>query len=111
MTKGLCIVWLAAALCAAGSSVAFAQGSFFTSLTGTVVDSSGGVIPGADVRIKNNATGEEFSAVTGADGGFNIASLPAGSYSVTVSLMGFKTVVLSKVTLQAAIPASVKATL
>ena len=95
----------------AAGSAAYAQGSFFTSLSGTVVDSSGAVIPGADVKIKNNATGDEFTAVTGTDGGFNIASLPGGTYSVTASLMGFKTVTLSKVTLQAAIPASVKVTL
>jgi hypothetical protein len=96
---------------AATSSAAYAQGSFFTSLSGTVVDSSGAVIPGADVKIKNTATGEEYAAVTGSDGGFNVASMKAGTYSVTVSLMGFKTVTLSKVTLQAAIPASVKVAL
>jgi hypothetical protein len=94
----------------AGTS-AYAQGSFFTSLTGTVADSSGAVIPGADVRVKNNGTGEEHNAVTGADGGFTIPSLPGGSYSVTVALMGFKTAVLASVTLNAAIPASVKVTL
>src|SRR5262245_972441 len=93
------------------SASAYAQGSFFTSLSGTVVDSSGGVIPGADVKIKNNGTGEEFNAVSGSDGGFTVTTLPGGSYSVTVSLMGFKTVTLEKVTLQAAIPASVKVTL
>jgi len=49
-----------------GSTLAYGQGSFFTSLSGTVVDSSGGVIPGADVKIKNNATGAEFSAVSAA---------------------------------------------
>ena len=43
------------------STRAFAQGSFFTSLSGTVVDFSGAVIPGADVKIKNNGTGAEFN--------------------------------------------------
>src|SRR2546425_10919210 len=113
MTQRL-LRWMAAvvvlATVGAGGSVAYAQGSFFTSLSGTVVDPSGAVIPGADVKIKNTATGEEFSAVTSRDGGFNVASLKGGTYSVAVSLMGFKTVVLSKVTLQAAIPASVKGT-
>src|SRR5436309_1316297 len=108
--------WMAAvaiglATVVAASSAAYAQGSFFTSLSGTVVDTSGAVIPGADVKIKNNATGEEYSAVTGSDGLFNVASMKAGTYTVTVSLMGFKTVTLSKVTLQAAIPASVKVSL
>ncbi len=90
---------------------AHAQGSFFTSLSGTVVDSSGAVIPGADVKIKNNGTGAEFSAVTGSDGSFTVPSLAGGTYSVTVALMGFKTVTLNTVTLNAAVPASVKITL
>src|SRR5215211_4037201 len=90
---------------------AHAQGSFFTSLSGTVVDSSGAIIPGADVKVKNNGTGQESNTVSGTDGSFTIPSLAGGSYSVTVSLMGFKTVTLNTVTLQAAVPANVKVTL
>src|SRR4051812_48407386 len=82
----------------AASAIASAQGSFFGSLTGTVADNSGAVIPGADVKIKNNDTGAEFNAVTGSDGGFQVASMPGGTYTVSVSLQGFKTAVLSKVT-------------
>src|ERR1700738_872662 len=93
---------LAAALTLAVSAAAHAQGSFFTSLSGTVVDSSGGVIPGANVKIRNNGTGTEFNAVSASDGGFTVPSLTGGSYSVTVSLMGFKTAVLHNVTLNAA---------
>src|SRR5437667_2523258 len=93
------------------ASAAHAQGSFFTSLSGQVVDTSGGVIPGADVKIKNNGTGAEFNTISASDGGFTVPSLPGGSYSVTVSLMGFKTAVLNNVTLNAAIPANVKVTL
>ena len=91
--------------------MASAQGSFFTSLSGTVVDSSGAVIPGADVKIKNTGTGAEFSAVSGSDGGFTVNGLSGGTYSVTVALMGFKTAVLTAVVLNAAVPASVKVTL
>jgi hypothetical protein len=93
------------------SGIAHAQGSFFTSLSGTVVDPSGAVIPGADVKVKNNGTGQESNTVSGTDGSFTIPSLAGGSYSVTVSLMGFKTAVLNTVTLQAAVPANVKVTL
>jgi len=98
-----------ALVCAAAP--ARAQGSFFTSLSGTVVDSSGGVIPGADVKIKNTGTGAEFNTVSASDGGFTVPSLPGGAYSVTVSLMGFKTATLNEVTLNAAIPATVKVVL
>jgi hypothetical protein len=92
-------------------SRANAQGSFFTSLSGTVADSSGAVIPGANVKIKNTGTGAEFDAVTGSDGGFTVPALSGGTYSVTVSLMGFKTAILNSVVLNAAVPASVKITL
>jgi hypothetical protein len=93
------------------STVAFAQGSFFTSLSGTIVDSSGGVIPGANVKIKNNGTGEEVNTVSGSDGGFSAPSLSGGTYTVTVTLMGFKTATLNSVTLNAAVPATVKVAL
>jgi Carboxypeptidase regulatory-like domain len=99
------------AMLASVSAAAFAQGSFFTSLSGTVVDSSGAVIPGATVKIRNNGTGEEVNTVSGTQGEFAAASLPGGTYSVTVSLMGFKTAVLNSVTLNAATPATVKVTL
>jgi Carboxypeptidase regulatory-like domain len=102
---------LALLIVAVASSLAHAQGSFFTSLSGTVADSSGAVIPGADVKIKNNGTGAEYNTVTASDGGFSVPSLPGGTYSVTVSLMGFKTAVLSSVTLNASLPAAVKVTL
>src|SRR5258707_101163 len=102
---------LAAVLTLAVSAAAHAQGSFFTSLSGTVVDNSGGVIPGANVKIRNNGTGEEVNTVSGSDGGFTAPSLSGGTYTVTVTLMGFKTAQLNSVTLQAAVPATVKITL
>ena len=111
MKSNLSRLFLAVVLVAVTSTFASAQGSFFSSLSGTVVDSQGGVIPGANVKIRNNGTGEEVNTVSGSDGGFSAASLPGGIYSVTVSLMGFKTSALNSVTLNAATPASVKVTL
>ena len=102
---------VAASLVLGLASAARAQGSFFTSLSGTIVDAQGAVIPGASVKIKNSGTGEEVNIVSGGDGGFTVPSLPGGTYSVTVSLMGFKTAVLNSVTLNAAVPANVKVTL
>ena len=90
---------------------AFAQGSFFSSLSGTVVDSAGLVIPGASVKVKNNGTGSEVDLVTGNDGGFLVLSLSGGNYSVIVELAGFRTTTLSSVTVSAALPASVKVVL
>src|SRR5262245_38911394 len=98
---------VATALATYGNS-AFAQGSFFSSLSGTVVDSAGLVIPGATVLVVNKGTGAKFEMVTGADGGFNVPSIPGGTYQVTVTLEGFKTKILESVTVNAALPATVK---
>ena len=100
------------ALLAMTGSLAYGQGGATTSsLTGVVTDSSGGVIPGADVVARNNATAGEFRAVTDATGTFTIPALPPGTYTVNVSLMGFKTSILPDVQLIAAQPARVKVTL
>ena len=95
----ICVV----ALLAMTGSLAYGQGGATTSsLTGVVVDSSGAVIPGADIVVKNNATAGESRAVSDATGSFTLPSMPPGSYTVTVSLMGFKTVVMPDVQLIAA---------
>lgn len=93
----LCCVLFCAALMISFSARADAQGAATTTLAGTVVDSSGAMIPGADVVAKNNATATEYRAVTDSTGHFNIAALSSGTYTVTVSLMGFKTVSLPDV--------------
>ena len=91
---------------------AFGQGGATTSsLTGVVVDSSGAVIPGADIAARNNATAGEFRTISAAGGAFTIPTLNPGIYTVTLSLMGFKTVVLPDVQLIAGQPAKVRVTL
>ena len=98
-------------LLVATAAIASAQGGSTSTLTGTVVDTSGGVIPGADVTVKNEATGTSFTAVSGTNGGFTIPAMPSGTYTVTVTLQGFKTAVLKDVVLNAGLTQSVKATL
>jgi len=101
----VCLVSLAA-------SSAFAQGGgAASSLAGVVADAGGGVLPGATVTVKNNATAVTTTAVTNSAGAFSVPALDPGKYTVSVSLSGFKTVVLNDVTLLAATPASVNVTL
>ncbi|MGH9200300.1 MAG: carboxypeptidase regulatory-like domain-containing protein, partial [Vicinamibacterales bacterium] len=103
---------LAVVLTATASATGYAQGGGATSsIAGTVVDASGAVIPGANVVAKNNGTGAEYTTVSGQQGTFSIPALTTGTYTVTVSLMGFRTAILNDVALTAAGPATVRAVL
>jgi len=61
------------------------------SLTGTVHDTSGGVMPGVSITVTNKDTGIERQITTSAEGMFNAASLPAGNYTVKAAAEGFHT--------------------
>lgn len=58
-------------------------------ISGTVRDSSGAVIAGATVAVKNVATGAERKAETGATGQYNVPGLSPGTYEITISRTGF----------------------
>lgn len=60
------------------------------SLTGTVADSTGGVLPGVTVAVRNVETGVEQHVVTDGEGRFQVRYLNPGTYSVTAELSGFK---------------------
>jgi len=105
------VAFMAMLVVMASSPVYGQSGSNTTTLLGLVVDQQGGVIPGADVAAKNNATVVTFRTVTDAAGQFVIPSVPPGTYTVTVSLIGFKTAVAPDVQVLSATPASVKLTL
>src|SRR5262249_25971946 len=68
-------------------------------IVGTIRDSQGAIIPGVSVSAKNLETGAERIAVSDESGGFNITSVPAGSYQVSAELTGFKKEVRSGATL------------
>jgi Carboxypeptidase regulatory-like domain len=60
------------------------------SITGVVKDSSGGVLPGADVIVTNTQTGVEARTVASGDGKFQFPSVVPGSYVTAAELAGFK---------------------
>jgi len=90
---------------------ALAQGGIMSTISGVVADTTGGVLPGAGVTITHNATGVTNSAVTNPEGIFSFPGIPLGTYTVTVTLQGFKTFVANDVVITSAAPASVRATL
>jgi hypothetical protein len=80
-------------------------------LSGVAVDTSGAVLPGADVTVTMPSTGFTESAVTNADGAFSFPGLNIGTYTVTIKLSGFKTFVSNNVVLTSGAGAAVRATL
>jgi hypothetical protein len=60
-----------------------------TSLSGTVVDTSGAIIPGATINIANAASGKIESTQTKSKGEFSFEQLSPGTYEVKVSTPGF----------------------
>ena len=74
-----------------GTSPAVAQTS--ATLTGTVVDSSGGALPGVALSLRNTGTGLVRAATSAGDGRFVFAGIPAGVYDLRAELSGFRPVV------------------
>jgi hypothetical protein len=70
---------------------AFAQVLYGT-LTGTVEDATGAVIPGAKVMVSNPSIGVAREAATNATGTYTVTNLPPGAYDVEFSAQGFRTV-------------------
>ena len=60
------------------------------SITGVVKDSSGGVLPGADVIVTNTQTGVEARTVSSEDGRFQFPSVVPGTYVTAAEMSGFK---------------------
>src|SRR5689334_6755480 len=79
----------------------FAQVSVSGAISGIVVDTSGAVIPNAEITVTNQGTGSERQARTNASGGFIIVGLEPGGYSVKVTMQGFATAVRSGLVLTA----------
>ena len=68
-------------------------------ISGTVLDPTGAVVPGAQVLVRNTDTGTERSAVTDSGGRFSAPSIPVGSYRITVQAANFSAYERKSVTL------------
>ena len=86
----LCVLTVSAAPAAAQTSA---------TMTGRVVDASGGAIPGVTVTVRHVERSIERFGITGPDGRFVLAALPVGAYDVRAELAGFKPVVRQGVVL------------
>jgi hypothetical protein len=61
------------------------------SLSGTVRDPSGAVVPGASITLINTALKTRYKTTTNSQGFYTFPTLPVGSYDLTVAAIGFKT--------------------
>src|SRR6185295_4968261 len=71
------------------STPAFSQSTYAT-VSGTVSDSTGAVLPGVSLTATNNATGVVATVITNEAGAYNFASLLPGVYKVSAELPGFQ---------------------
>jgi hypothetical protein len=92
----VCVVVLSLSAAVLGQELA-------ATLTGTVSDSSGAVVPRASIVVHSEDTGADVRSVTTNDtGSFNITNLAAGRYTVTVTDTGFQRFVAKEVILNVA---------
>lgn len=99
---------LAIALLAICQSSIFAQTT--GSISGTVLDQNGAVVPNATVVVKGEG-GQEFTAVTKDNGTYIIPAVANGNYTVTVTADGFKKYVTTSVKVDVGTPLTVDAAL
>src|SRR5689334_10970877 len=87
-----------AVFCVATS--AFAQSERGT-ISGTVMDSTGAVVPAARITVTNRSMNAGVTSVTSEAGDFTVPSLSPGQYDIRVDKAGFKPAVLANVTVNA----------
>jgi len=97
MRKTVCLTILLSVL----AVPSFAQ-RITASIRGTVTDTTGAVVPGATVTVKGEETGFNRSTVTNSVGLYSFEELPVGTYTVEVSISGFKSAVETGIDLNVA---------
>ena len=82
------------------SQVSLGQNTNSGEIRGTVLDASGAVLPGTNVRVTNMDTGVVTNYVTNADGIYDTNSILPGNYAIEFSKDGFATLKRSPIVLQ-----------
>jgi hypothetical protein len=73
------------------------------SITGTVSDSAGALVPGAQVVITNAETGTKSNTVTTGTGNYSLVQLPVGTYTLSVEQPGFSKYEQTNIQVQVAV--------
>ncbi len=107
---GLLVRVLLSAMMALTMQSALAQANRAT-ITGTVTDTSGAIVPGVEVTATNSGTGVFTKTASNGAGIYSLLNLPPGTYAVIIKKEGFKPVEFSRVTLIVDQVAALNATL
>src|SRR5262245_1366986 len=83
------------------STFVFGQGTTGT-ISGTITDPQGAVVPGARVTIKNTETGLTRQTASNAEGYYRVVGLPSGQYEARVEQPGFNAELRTGLTLTVA---------
>ena len=86
-------------LCLLLGASLYLLGQAFTSLTGTVTDPTGAVIPSAKIVISNTETGAEREAISDTAGRYTFVQVVPGNYKLTAQASGFTDVVVNNIQL------------
>jgi hypothetical protein len=76
-------------------------------LDGTIIDQTGGVIPGASVVLTNQNTGISRTTVSNDQGNYVFPQTPPGVYQIEAELTGFRTAIIRNVRVDVGLPARV----
>jgi hypothetical protein len=99
--KWFCLTVLFLAVGACAPPLLFAQAQTTSTLTGTITDSTGAVVPGATVSISSpSLIGGTHSTVSDSQGIYRFPSLQPGVYELTAELQGFRAVKRTDIRLQ-----------
>src|SRR5712692_7318454 len=104
-------LFLACGVLLPGSVPAAAQVRIAGAISGTVADSTGLVVPGAEVQLKDEFTCILKHATSNGSGAFTFPDLNFGSYEVTVTLQGFRTATVTHVVVEASRTTDLRVTL
>ena len=92
----VCVITTIALL--SSGAAAFAQST--ATIQGTITDQSGAALAGAQVIVRNQATGVERTAQTDSSGNYQVAALPVGEYRIEVQAQGFQPLTANDLTLE-----------
>ncbi|MGH9554943.1 MAG: carboxypeptidase regulatory-like domain-containing protein, partial [Terriglobales bacterium] len=106
MTRGSLRFFLSVFVCVCLLTVSVPAQKITGDIVGTVDDPTGAVVSGATVAAESPTTGFKVSATTTSTGDYRLVNLPPGTYKLTATASGFKTVVRDAVVAVATVTTS-----